>query len=489
MCKPNMGLLERLRKIKKRLFKRKLSLQICILIALFGSGSWIAVNGLWVELPIIVKHAPEQWSLPSYLTVIISLANIGPVVYTLGNKFSPRFFRETLSIHILIVLGAFVLALLGILWKETSYIGGSKYSSALLSLSFFVAVVNCTSSVTFLPFIGKFKKEYIAVFFAGQGLSGLLPSLVALIQGAGSSMSCCYGSNKGLVKPTGNTSTITGNVMSTVLSTGAVKPTRNTSAFTGNISTILLSTTTIPPTQNKSLNILASYICSVGSTPLFSVDGFFYFLCAMMIICELAFLGLNFLPIAKQEQASDHTSPTSEKSKHIDEQKPLEHRESELNDLHDHEPNELQELQLTKLEKDSQSSLVSDNVYAETVEDTNASPTLSMRSILIVLFINATVNGFMNGVIPSVLSYATLPYGNKEYHLTLTLSAIVNPIACTLFYWITLQSLRWIIAWTAVYLGLSAYVVAIAAESPCPILNDSSVGGVIVVSLNKFLYF
>uniref|UniRef100_A0A2K6BBJ8 Riboflavin transporter n=1 Tax=Macaca nemestrina TaxID=9545 RepID=A0A2K6BBJ8_MACNE len=33
-----------------------------LLVALFGMGSWAAVNGIWVELPVVVKELPEgEW--------------------------------------------------------------------------------------------------------------------------------------------------------------------------------------------------------------------------------------------------------------------------------------------------------------------------------------------------------------------------------------------------------------------------------------------
>lgn len=39
---------------------------------LFGIGAWVSVNGIWVELPLLV-HLPEGWALPSYLSVIIQV--------------------------------------------------------------------------------------------------------------------------------------------------------------------------------------------------------------------------------------------------------------------------------------------------------------------------------------------------------------------------------------------------------------------------------
>ncbi|XP_054446628.1 solute carrier family 52, riboflavin transporter, member 2 isoform X2 [Pteronotus mesoamericanus] len=48
-----------------------------LLVALFGIGSWAAINGIWVELPVVVKDLPEGWSLPSYLCVLVALGNLG----------------------------------------------------------------------------------------------------------------------------------------------------------------------------------------------------------------------------------------------------------------------------------------------------------------------------------------------------------------------------------------------------------------------------
>lgn len=34
-----------------------------VLVALFGMGSWIAVNSFWVELPVVVSALPEGKSI------------------------------------------------------------------------------------------------------------------------------------------------------------------------------------------------------------------------------------------------------------------------------------------------------------------------------------------------------------------------------------------------------------------------------------------
>lgn len=45
-------------------------------VSLYGLGSWIVVNGLWVELPVLVNILPEGWSLPAYLTILIQVSQL-----------------------------------------------------------------------------------------------------------------------------------------------------------------------------------------------------------------------------------------------------------------------------------------------------------------------------------------------------------------------------------------------------------------------------
>ena len=58
-------------------------LLIDFLAIFFGISSWIEINGLWVETPILVQRLPEAWKLASYIVVITQLANIGPITYSI----------------------------------------------------------------------------------------------------------------------------------------------------------------------------------------------------------------------------------------------------------------------------------------------------------------------------------------------------------------------------------------------------------------------
>ncbi|XP_067942732.1 solute carrier family 52, riboflavin transporter, member 3-like [Watersipora subatra] len=167
---------------------------VSLLFMVFGWSSWIDVNGLWVELSLLVQRLPEGWNLPTYITVIIQTANIGPLLYTIsvfllkksqGDTRTQSNGLETAVIFIIIVIGALSTLFLSFFWSTTSYIGGVEHSTVLLSLVFLLSLVDCTSSVTFLPFLAHFKPAYMTAFYVGEGMSGLLPTAIAFIQGSG----------------------------------------------------------------------------------------------------------------------------------------------------------------------------------------------------------------------------------------------------------------------------------------------------------------
>nr|XP_055223212.1 solute carrier family 52, riboflavin transporter, member 1 isoform X2 [Gorilla gorilla gorilla] len=132
-----------------------------LLVALFGMGSWAAVNGIWVELPVVVKDLPEGWSLPSYLSVVVALGNLGLLVVTLWRRLAPGK-GEQVPIQVV-----------------------QLHSVAFLTLALVLAMACCTSNVTFLPFLSHLPPPFLRSFFLGQGLSALLPCVLALVQGVG----------------------------------------------------------------------------------------------------------------------------------------------------------------------------------------------------------------------------------------------------------------------------------------------------------------
>ncbi|XP_072364090.1 riboflavin transporter 2-like [Scyliorhinus torazame] len=235
-----------------------MALKVHVLAAVFGMGSWIAINGLWVELPLIVPEIPEGWYLPSYLTIIIQLANVGPLFVTLMHKFCPRKLDESAVIYAIVCLGIVACFLLPFFWKVTSTFAGALHSTVLLVLAFFLSLVDCTSSVTFLPFMTRLQPKFLTSYFIGEGLSGLVPGLVALGQGVGV-VSC---------------------VNMTINTTGSV-PSNSTGG--------------------DSYSIVALY-----QPANFPPKVFFFFLSGMMSLCLMAFILLNYLPESHHQRATSN---------------------------------------------------------------------------------------------------------------------------------------------------------------------------------------
>lgn len=156
------------------------------LVALFAMGSWISVNSLWVELPVVVRELPEGWNLPAYLSVLIAFGNLGPIAVTIIHHCAPGRLNERLVIHGIQLLAVVASALLAVFWAHTVKIGEEEERRSLpfLLFTFVLSLVCCTSNVTFLPFMFRYPSQYIRTFFIGQGLSALFPCVVALGQGA-----------------------------------------------------------------------------------------------------------------------------------------------------------------------------------------------------------------------------------------------------------------------------------------------------------------
>ncbi|XP_012615727.1 solute carrier family 52, riboflavin transporter, member 2 isoform X1 [Microcebus murinus] len=155
-----------------------------LLVALFGMGSWAAVNGIWVELPVVVKELPEGWSLPAYLSVCVALGNLGLLVVTLWRRLTLDK-GERVPIQVVEVLSMLGTALLAALWYHVAPVAGQLHSVAFLALALVLAMACCASNVTFLPFLSHLPPPFLRSFFLGQGLSALLPCVLALAQGVG----------------------------------------------------------------------------------------------------------------------------------------------------------------------------------------------------------------------------------------------------------------------------------------------------------------
>ncbi|CAL9705344.1 unnamed protein product [Knipowitschia caucasica] len=385
-----------------------MSLLTHVLACLFGMGSWVAINGLWVELPLVVPEIPEGWYLPSYLTVLIQMANIGPLFITLMHRFRPGTIDERPVVYIIVVLGVIATFLLAFFWKHTVTIAGSLHSVPLLVLIFLLSVVDCTSSVTFLPFMMRLHPQYLTTYFAGEGLSGLVPALVALIQGVG------------------------------------VVHCENV--------TLSANTTAINSTTVGTGELQASY-----QPATFSAQIFFIFLSMMMVVCLVAFILLNCHPAVSRERQN-----------HIYFDTDLEQEKREGLSLQSQSPEQKPMLSPQEMPQWQPRSLFGRGTY-------------SNFEVVFIFVLLAWVNALTNAVLPSVQSYSCLPYGNQTYHLAATMAAVANPVACFIAMFLPKRSLVLMGVFTLFGTGFGAYIMAMAALSPCPWLVYSTNGGVLIV--------
>ncbi|XP_071089305.1 solute carrier family 52, riboflavin transporter, member 3-B-like [Haliotis cracherodii] len=416
---------------------------VYILVILFGIASWIDINGLWVELPILVQKLPEGWDLPSYMVIIIQLANIGPLFYTLSKLRWPRRLNEVPIIYLIIGIGGTSCLLLAFFWNTTSYIAGANHSTALLILNFFLAFVDCTSSVVFLPYMAHFKPEYITAFFIGEGFSGLLPGLVALGQGAG------------------QTTCVNQTVHNNVTVNGT------------------------------SINETSYVIFPQYQTPKFSIEVFFFLLFGMLVTCGAAFTILHYCEFARLEQLKtrDEVDESTDVTAQTDLMSSYELSGPTANPASDNfldaADNIHSRTHLITGKKRPEISIQKDI----SLETTRRQTCMTRTNFFFFLFLTAWINGLGNGVLPSIQSYSALPFGNTVYHLTVTLGSIANPLSCLVAFFLPVSSTIAITILTLLGTGFAAYCIGLAAMSPDPLLVGELLGNILVVAAWFFVTF
>lgn len=178
----------------------KVSFPVFILISIYSISSWADVVGLWVEMPLMINELPEGWSLPSYMSLVIQLTNIGPFVYFVGSKIYSRQKKATGNdIHnkMDIILSFAIISveivsifLMSLFWNTTSFLGGQNRSMPLLLLLCCSGICSCLSSLVFLPYMARYPEHYISAYYLGNGLCGIIPGLIGLLQGVGEEPIC-----------------------------------------------------------------------------------------------------------------------------------------------------------------------------------------------------------------------------------------------------------------------------------------------------------
>lgn len=336
----------------------------------WGIGTWLGVSGLFVQLPLLVDRLPEGWALASSMVLVIQLANVGIIVYAILGRLLPKI-SDGMYIYGLLAIGTLALVLNAFLYDTISVIGGSELSAAFLSLTFFAALVGCTSSVLFYPYLRHFLDIYLATYLVGEGLSGFIPSILALIQGIGGEPECL---------PSEDGSTIVAH---------------------------------FPP-------------------PRFNTMVFLLLLGLLSAISLISFIIINNYGGFNSERVE----------------------------------------------------LIAEDKAEDKVKEETSILAPSWFSVFVLMMV---LNALMNGVMPSIQSYSSRPYGTRAHHLATTLGAMANPIACMAGIWLRPMPLPFLAAMLSLTIAPLGFILATALLSPIPPLFDSAGGEVLIVSINSIL--
>ena len=397
-------------------------------ICIFGIGSWIAVNGIWAEISILVNSTPECVKLPAILVVIIQLANFGPLLYGCIKYLfhccklqAYKIHLESGAIVVLIIIGITACVLLSFLWNRTSMVYNGEHSIALFILTFFLSLVDCTSSVLFVPFMKHFSEQYMSALYIGEGLSGLLPSLFALSQGSVNSNISCNGN------------------------------------YTG----------------HEDLGIR------------FSPSVYFVFLSGMLFLCGCSFVIIVTLPAIRKHMVYNNKKISINFKKNPSN---CTHFPNCIQKIKNNCRTSSDCANLSRNQKLFEDESLpedndEDNNFSEFKKSQFSFATMYriIKSNFVIYICLLALNFLANGALSAVTSFAFLPYGNNVYHIAINVALLVNPVMSLIFLMLPSKSALVTAINTAIASVLGVYII-VMAQSPFPAFQAHFIAKFLVVS-------
>lgn len=394
-----------------------------VLVALFGSSSWMGTNGVWMQLPLLTSELPEHWSLPSYLAGVVQIACIVPLIYTIIHKGIRSFTIPTAPLIIALLSLACCCQLgLSFFWNNYAEVFGASRSWPLYSFLFGLAIVNAMSNVLFMPFMAQFHPAYLNAYFVGMGLSSLMPSLLSLAQGT-SKFKCDHA--------------------------GVAER--------------------FPPNFSVSIFFFIIFLLTCVALIAFIV----LFRSGAHTHAAQNLNRSNWKSINDKEP--NEGTPLKKKATSLSATSPEENDDEKPIDLHETGAPAIDgivsELDETFRERSS------------IRHDTEPHPVdyITGFKFTFLLFTTALVNAQMNGIITSVQSYAALPYSQATYHFAVTLSNVVSPLSSFLPFFISVRSFSALAVLTACSSAMTAFIVYLAALSPSLIFDSVTVGSALSI--------
>lgn len=107
---------------------------------------------------------------------------------------------------------------------------------------------------------------------------------------------------------------------------------------------------------------------------------------------------------------------------------------------------------------------------------------LSRGNFIYLLVTDAVICFIGNGILPAIQPFSCLPYGNRAYHLSVTISLIANPICCFVAIFVPHFSIKWVRILTAVWFFNGSYIIFCALQSPQPPFVGLLTGELLIVS-------
>jgi len=224
-------------------------------------------------------------------------------------------------------------------------------------------MVDTSSRVLYLPFMARFQSIYLTSFFIGEGLSGLVPSIFALIQGVGGNPEC-----------------------------------RLVNVTTGNV------------TEEE---LQAFY-----PDPLFSIEVFFVLLFLTVLISLIAFHMLTLDGLTYKALATPSANYSPRVGLTFDLPTPIYQSTSVSNSMENVDESFGKSGPITMANISSTGNV---EVVGVNNSKTPLFQHLPKPVFIYLLLVQGVVCALANGCFPSIQSYSSLPYGNVAYHLSATL--------------------------------------------------------------------
>lgn len=171
---------------------------VVLLVLLFGLGSWFAVTCILSQIPIIAI-GPDDLQMPTKLWLTTLIGNGASFLYVRTYVKIARPLNDAHAICMVMAVGCVAAICLPFTYQITV----SDVHIALHGFLFLFGAMGGFSSILFMPYMKRYRGNYLYIFLLGQALNDVLSNVLAAIQGMWSLDECVMRENlcKRMVSP------------------------------------------------------------------------------------------------------------------------------------------------------------------------------------------------------------------------------------------------------------------------------------------------